>query len=135
MNRYDAILEHMGRWEGAPFVWGQSDCAIVAADAVQRLTGEPVLPEWPTYKTEAGALKAIRKLGFKSFAAAVTANLKELGPLEPTLIGDNVAIKPESGKWPSLAVSLGADNVLGCFAGRWQGRKAWWPEGQRWGVR
>lgn len=50
-----------------PFVWGKSDCAILFADTVFELTGvDPFSDGLRDYESEIGALKLLRKTGFKT---------------------------------------------------------------------
>ena len=75
----------------APFVWGQQDCCLWAADAVQALTGQdPAAHLRGQYDTAEGAARLLRELGGVR-AVATTA----LGPAVPVLraaVGDVVLI-------------------------------------------
>lgn len=52
-------LENQG-----PFVWGQSDCCLFAADAVKAMTGTDPAKEFRgRYKSEKGATRILAKLG------------------------------------------------------------------------
>lgn len=59
--------------------WGQMDCVRFAAGAVKAMTGTDPLPKL-TYKTEAGAWRALKRLGFTSLSQAVDAHLSPTHP-------------------------------------------------------
>lgn len=46
-----------------PFQWGRNDCALFAADAVQAMTGERLLPNMRGYSDVRGALRLIDGAG------------------------------------------------------------------------
>lgn len=46
-----------------PFQWGRNDCALFAADAVQALTGERLLPNMRGYSNVRDALRLIDAAG------------------------------------------------------------------------
>jgi hypothetical protein len=48
---------------GKPFAWGSHDCALFAADCVEALTGERLLPNMRGYSTAKDALLLIEKAG------------------------------------------------------------------------
>jgi hypothetical protein len=55
--------------KGQPFVWGQRDCATWVADWRHAVTGQDAARAWRgRYKTERGALRAIRRAGFSDMA-------------------------------------------------------------------
>ena len=56
----------------APFVWGQHDCATWAFDLRRDLTGgEDVAALWRgRYRTQMGAVRVLRRLGWPSLEAA-----------------------------------------------------------------
>ena len=48
----------------SPFVWGQSDCCLFAADAVKAMTGTDPAKEFRgRYKSEKGAARILARLG------------------------------------------------------------------------
>jgi len=71
---WDARLaETVSLWRARPFAWGAADCAAWAAACVEATTGwRPALPR---YTTEAGAARALRRLGHASLAEAASAVL------------------------------------------------------------
>ncbi len=127
------VAHHMGQ----PFEWGVRDCAIVAADAVQSLTQVPVLDPWPTYTTQRGALRVIRRLGHASFIEAVTANLTRFPDGNRSRrIGDIVGMPssdPDFG--PTLGVYLGGTAVLVSAQGWFIRGHIKSTTGEHWGLR
>lgn len=69
-ERLHAFIESR---RGKPFVWGENDCALFAADAVIAMTGVDMAADLRGYKTERGALNRIKKAGgMPGFAAGLT---------------------------------------------------------------
>lgn len=69
------MIERLSNWESAfadflaerrdrPFEYGKNDCALFAADCALALTGIDPAPDFRgKYKTKAGSLRALRKIG------------------------------------------------------------------------
>ena len=77
-----------------PFIWGQFDCALAAADAVYVQTGLDVAQHWRgQYQCPFGAMKALLKRGYRDVYEAASG---EFG------------IVPERGK------SLNRGDIAGC---------------------
>ena len=96
-----------------PFVWGQADCAALAATALTELGHSNPLANVRRYTTERGAKRALLKLGHRSLEDAVDAlGLTRITPAQ-TLPGDLIAIGDPMGQtWSALGVSLGDDRAL-----------------------
>ena len=82
MRRYEDWPERLARFvEGAtgrPFVWGERDCALWAADWIETATGiDPASDYRGRYRTERGAARALTTRGHGGVAAAFTAALGE----------------------------------------------------------
>jgi len=90
-----------------PFVWGQHDCATWAFDLRRDLTGgEDVAALWRgRYRTQMGAVRVLRRLGWHSLEAA---GLDLLGaPLANLMLaqrGDMVL----GGEDPAFGICIGA---------------------------
>lgn len=94
-----------------PFVWGKSDCAIFAADAIRAITGEDIAAGYRgTYSDAKGALRALSKACYTDLADMAVAHLPEIPPIMAQA-GDIVALQaPETG-W-TLGVVIG-ERVIG----------------------
>lgn len=58
----------------SPFKWGQNDCALFAADAIQAITGVDIADDFRgTYKSEKSAMKAIASVAGGSTLADAAA--------------------------------------------------------------
>jgi hypothetical protein len=56
-----------------PFQWGRHDCATWAADVRLALTGQDAAAAWRgRYKSGRGALRVMRRMGFRTLEAGVT---------------------------------------------------------------
>ena len=61
---HDRLATYLDNVSEAPFEWGQHDCALFAASAVQRMTGVDPAEEFRgQYDTYKGATEALRKHG------------------------------------------------------------------------
>lgn len=79
-RRLEALTDELRR---RPFDWSrQHDCALgLSARAVEALTGEDIAASWRgRYRSEKGALLALRKAGFDSVADAAASMLPEVAP-------------------------------------------------------
>ena len=90
-----------------PFVWGQHDCATWAFDLRRDLTGgEDVAARWRgRYRTQMGAARVLRRLGWPSLEAAGRDLLGD--PLPSPLLaqrGDMVL----GGEDPAFGICIGA---------------------------
>lgn len=62
-----------------PLVWGQSDCILTAADAVEAVLGDdPAKDVRGNYKTKTGAYRLIRQRGFKSVTDVLSGQFEEV---------------------------------------------------------
>ncbi len=62
-----------------PMVWGQSDCILTAADAVEAVLGDdPAKDIRSKYKSKTGAYRLIKQRGFKSVAEALSGLFEEI---------------------------------------------------------
>ena len=73
-------------WSRAAFTWGERDCALWAAAAVQAQTGQDFgAPFRGRYRTGAGASRALRLYGSGDLPKTITAALG--GPVYPSMAG------------------------------------------------
>ncbi|RRH71989.1 DUF6950 family protein [Falsigemmobacter faecalis] len=101
-GRLSAELDRQRR---APFAWGRQDCALgLASGAVLALTGEDLAAAWRgQYRSERGALRALRAAGHESLGAALAARLPEISPDEADL-GDIALVASEGAIGEALAL-------------------------------
>lgn len=81
-----------------PFQWGKNDCVLgLARRVVIALTGKDLVPHSfaPRYRSERGAIKALKDLGFTDLQAAVGSFLPAVHP-DKADIGD-LALVPSEG--------------------------------------
>ncbi|MCP4307794.1 MAG: hypothetical protein GY788_23555 [bacterium] len=76
-SRLSRVIE---RHNDLPFQYGTSDCYLLAADAVEAVTGERIFADSRRYKTETGAAKLIRRKGFETIADAFDSLFEEIPP-------------------------------------------------------
>lgn len=70
----------IARHRAAPFIWGESDCAILFSEAVEALTGHNPIADGGTYATRIGALRGLKRLGFDSVLDLVVSRFTEIPP-------------------------------------------------------
>lgn len=103
----ERLTSALAPFYNAPFSWGTHDCALgLACTVVEALTGADLREGWPPYRTEAGALRALRKRGFSSLEEAVAAELPEALSKLSARTGDVALLKTEG----SLGYALGVVN-------------------------
>ncbi len=87
-----------------PLVYGQHDCALFAAGAVQAMTGLDLAADWRgRYATLRGGLRVLRAQGYADQVALAAAHLPEAATPRP---GDLAVIDTPHG--PALGVVQGA---------------------------
>lgn len=75
------FADEMDRQRRMAFRWGRHDCALgLACGAVLALSGVDLRRDLGGYRTPAGALRLLRRLGHATLADAVAAHLPEIHP-------------------------------------------------------
>lgn len=95
------------------FRWGENDCCMFANRVYCAMTGQDIAAEFRgTYKTAAGAMRALKKRGFHSIREAVSHYVgNEINPKQAQR-GDLVLVVRDGAE--SLGVCVG---MFGAFAG------------------
>lgn len=89
----------------APFAYGSADCGAFAGGAIEAMTGEnPHAKVAGKYKTMAGALRALKRLGHDDHIAYAASLLTEIDPLYAAF-GDIAVVNSPDG--PALGVVTG----------------------------
>ena len=89
----------------APFAYGSADCGAFAGGAIEAMTGEnPHAKVAGKYKTMAGAIRALRRLGHDDHVAYTASLLTEIDPLYAAF-GDIAVVDSPDG--PALGVVTG----------------------------
>ena len=100
----------------APFAYGSADCGALAGGAIEAMTGEnPHAKVAGKYKTMAGALRALKRLGHDDHVAYAASLLTEIEPLYATF-GDIAVVDSPEG--PALGVVVGAHIEVRAPGGR-----------------
>jgi uncharacterized protein DUF6950 len=100
------LVAYLDLCRGRSFAYGQHDCALFAAGAIEAMTGEDPAREWRgRYTTLRGGLRVIRKSGYHDHIEAVAALFVEI-PVDQALPGDLAVVGSEHG--PALGVVQGA---------------------------
>lgn len=81
-----------------PFELGQHDCATFATGWVRASTGRDISHGLAgRYRTYAGGLRHVRKLGFADHVALIAAHLPERASVADAMIGDIVVMPGDEG--------------------------------------
>ena len=91
------------KYEGRPFAWGSVDCVKMARFHALKMGHTP--PRLPRYKTETGAIRAIKKTGFDSIDEIFASMFTRI-PLSMARLGDFVIAEGEAGI-DAVYISLG----------------------------
>jgi hypothetical protein len=115
MKRQAATQACMDRFAYKAVEPGKRDCGKLAAHAMGKMGRSAKLLNGTRHKTFAGALKYIRRLGFKDLIALMDATGLDRVPPAAALPGDIIAMPSEGGDGfgCSLAVALDNGRVLG----------------------
>ncbi|KGJ88689.1 DUF6950 family protein [Colwellia psychrerythraea] len=94
-----AVKKIIKDYKDKPFVWGENDCCLFAANTVLVLTGKDLAEEFRgKYHTKLGAARALKKHGFTSIEQLLTAKLgQSIAPLTATY-GDVALIENHQGE-------------------------------------
>jgi hypothetical protein len=120
LDDWDTRLEAVIAAADKPFAWGDHDCCTFAASCVEAVTGRQLwVKSAPSYRTAAGAKKALKKVGFDDLPSALDGVLGERKPVAMAQRGDVVlidgadapgcAVVDLSGEW---AVGPSPDGVV-----------------------
>jgi hypothetical protein len=113
VRRVEIAQAALDKFRGAPFVWGKTDCARLAAFVLSEAGYKPRLSRFGSYKTERAALTALKSQGMSSMADALDSvdGLARIAPLG-ALPCDLITFPGPEG-WDALTVALGNGRVLG----------------------
>ncbi|WP_417257347.1 DUF6950 family protein [Celeribacter sp.] len=102
-GRLSAFLDETRR-DG--FAWGKHDCALgLACGAVEAITGADLRKGWRgKYKTNKGALRALKKRGFDNVGDAFAAELPEYDNLLMAGVGDIAVVQSDDEFLEAMAV-------------------------------
>lgn len=99
---HDYLVDHAG----ARFVWGELDCCLFAAGAVEAITGVDPMPEYRgAYDSEETAKSALKTIGKGTLTKTIDANFKRV-PVAFVHRGDVVMAGG------MLGVCIGADALF-----------------------
>lgn len=99
------LVRYLAAEQAAPFSYGSHDCALLAAGAVEAVTGVDPAAEWRgTYTSLAGGLRAIRAAGYADLVDVVDSLFERVEP-RSALPGDVAAVDTPDG--PALGVVVG----------------------------
>lgn len=111
-RRMAAIEACQARFLNKPYEPGKRDCLKLVKHALHTVGRRVGLASRVRYSTEAGAVKALRKLGFKTLVEAVDASgLIRIAPAM-ALPGDVLALPSDDGIGGALMLNLGNGKVL-----------------------
>lgn len=107
MSRFEIMTPVLQAELDKPYVFGESDCFFLGcqmADAYDP-SREMTFSYWRSYRTLAGAQRALRKRGHKSLTSFFEQHLERVSPAQAQ-VGDIVVILIENGE--HVGICLGA---------------------------
>lgn len=116
IRRQLAAQSCVDRFFGRPYQPGKRDCVVLALHALSEMGVEGF--DVGRYGTERGAVRAMRRAGFKSLIEGVDSVLPRIAPAS-ALPGDIIALEAEAGSpfGCALTVAVGNGRVFGFFEG------------------
>jgi hypothetical protein len=116
VRRQRAAQATIDRFSGKALAYGKDDCARMAVFCLKKLGVKVSLLKLGPYKSELGAARVLRGLGFDSLSDAVDGlGLPRIAPAA-CLPGDIMALPTDDGQI-GLAVAVGNGRVLAFWAG------------------
>lgn len=99
---WERLQTTVRNYEGAPWVWGETDCAMFAAACVFAVRGVDPSKTWRgIYDTRLGSVSRLMHRGHRTLAAAAHAELTKLGAIE---------IDPHAAQCGDIGVTI--DDIL-----------------------
>jgi hypothetical protein len=114
----EAAQACIDRFAGKPMVWGQRDCATLAAHLLHKRGRAVPMLKGAKYKSEAGAFRTLKQTGFACLVSAVDGLGLERIPPAAARTGDLVAMPCADARWGcALTVAVGNGRVFGYLDG------------------
>ena len=111
-RRRRAAQATVDRFKGVPFEYGKNDCVRMAAFVLRQLGHRPKLAKAGSYKSAAGAVRALKRAGYATLAEALDAmNLPRIAPAA-ALPGDIILVPGEAPFDGALHVAVGNGRTL-----------------------
>lgn len=115
--RVAATSATVDRFNGQPFELGSTDCARMVAFHLKQLGFKPSLLKAGSYSTEAGARRALQRMGVTSLAEIMDRHFPRWDAPADARIGD-VLCSPGLGETGhAMAIRLHRQNALGFLDG------------------
>lgn len=115
--RQQAAQATIDRFQGKPLELGKNDCARMTIFCLKKLGLKVSLLKFGPYKTEMGAAKVLKDLGFGNLPEAVDAlGLPRIAPAM-CLPGDIMALPADHDGNVALAVAVGNGRALAFWEG------------------
>jgi hypothetical protein len=113
IRRQQAAQATIDKFQGKPLELGKNDCARMAIFCLKRLGVKVSLLKLGRYKTEVGAARVLKDLGFANLTEAVDAlGLPRIAPAM-CLPGDIMTLKAAGSHDVALVMAVGNGRVLG----------------------
>lgn len=113
IRRQQAAQAAVDRFKGQPWELGKNDCVRLAAFVLRKMGHRPQLGKAGSYKTGAGAMRALKRAGYDTLADALDRlGLERVAPAA-ALVADIVMIPGEGPIDGALTIAVGNGRVLG----------------------
>lgn len=111
IRRRDSVEALIRQYSGAPFAWGRNDCVRLVARHLRALGHRVSLVKAGSYRSELGAVRALKRAGFDRLEDALDARFVRINPAE-AFVGDIIGLE-SGGEWPALTLACGHGRVFG----------------------
>lgn len=113
IRRQQAAQAAVDRFKGQPWELGKTDCVRLAAFVLRKMGHRPRLGKAGSYSTKLGAVRALKRAGYDSLAAALDAlGLERIAPAAARVA--DIVMMPGEGPFDgALTVAVGNGRVLG----------------------
>lgn len=113
IRRQQAAQAAVNHFKGQPWELGKNDCVRLAAFTLRKMGHRPQLGKAGSYKTGVGAMRALKRAGHDTLAAALDALGLERIPPAAALPADIVMIPGQAPLDGALTIAVGNGRVLG----------------------
>lgn len=115
-KRVAATTATFDRFNGTAFELGRNDCARMVAFHLRQLGHKPSLLKAGRYSTEAGARRALMRMGVSSLSEVMDRHFLRIAPAE-AWTGDVLCGPGDGGTGDAMAIRLHRNNALAFLDG------------------
>jgi hypothetical protein len=113
LEKVAAAQATLADFNGRPLAWGTCDCAVLIVSHLTRFGRVIDLSPGGQYRTANGAVRAVRRAGYRDLGEAVDAQgLEQIAPAQ-AMASDILGWTTENRSTLALSIALGNGRILG----------------------